>query len=84
MRNTTQDSEGFAVNTLVKVDFDPHPLFFRILALDHSRNLLQVLSWSCTSAYRHISPKLHIAVSTSAVILLGNLQCLLLPGTAAT
>ena len=38
-----QDSQGFAVNTLVKVDFEPHPLFFRILALDHARNQLQVL-----------------------------------------
>jgi hypothetical protein len=37
-----QDSQGFAVNTLVKVDFEPHPLFFRILALDHARNQLQV------------------------------------------
>ena len=37
-----QDSKGFAVNTLVKVDYEPHPLFFRILALDHARNQLQV------------------------------------------
>lgn len=37
-----QDSQGFAVNTLVKVDFEPHPLFFRILALDHARSQLQV------------------------------------------
>lgn len=38
----SQDSQGFAVNTLVKVDYEPHPLFFRILALDHAHNQLQV------------------------------------------
>ena len=37
-----QDSRGFTVDTLVKVPFHPHPLFFRILALDNSRNLLKV------------------------------------------
>lgn len=45
-----QDSQGFPVNTLVKVDFDPHPVFFRILAVDHSRNSLQVrhVKMQCT------------------------------------
>lgn len=42
--SSLQDSQGFAINTLVKVDFEPHPLFFRVLALDHSRNELQVLA----------------------------------------
>ncbi len=44
-----QDSQGFPVNTLVKVAFDPHPLFFRILAVDHSRNSLQVRHVKCNA-----------------------------------
>lgn len=44
-----KDSRGFPVNTLVKVDFEPHPLFFRILAIDHTRNFLQVRDFKSLS-----------------------------------
>lgn len=37
-----QDSRGFIADSLVKVVFQPHDLFFRIMDMDHSQNSIQV------------------------------------------
>lgn len=39
---TVADSEGFTAHTLLKVPFQPHPLFFRVLSVDHSTDTLQL------------------------------------------